>query len=286
MKNIKYLLLFSFLSLQLTATQNEIIPCYNLEKFKSKALKLTPNGLVIFDIGNVIIRRTDNFFNKGKMNPALKQEIFAEHNKFLAAKGIKKELTANEKVNLWSTLKNSAATKLFSPETINIINDLQNKNIKCIAHTKMDVGTGSLKEKLEDYRLNILSNLNINFNKSFEVERLELKDSTAPASKPIFKKGVLFADKSTKGNSLNLLLKKLNFHPKKIIMIDDQIHYLESVAKTAKDLNIDFIGIEYLAIQSYRQDEDKKLNLFQLNHYFETNQWLIDEEAKKILNHT
>jgi hypothetical protein len=283
MNNIKLFLLAGCLTNQLLSNTNKIITSQNLNQLKTEINSLTTNDLVIFDVGNVIIRRTDNFFNKGKMNPALKKEIFSEYNKFLSKQGIKKELSHNEMINLWSSIKNSAATQLFAPQTIEIIKNIQKKNIKCIAHTKMDVGTGTLKEKLENYRIKILLDLNINFENSFKEKRIELVDNTNKNSKPIYKNGVLFADKSSKGESLKLFLKKVNFKPKKIVMIDDQKRYLESVLKTSEDLNINFIGIHYIAIKDFIQKEDKKLNKFQLKHYFEKGKWLKDEKTKFIM---
>lgn len=278
-----YLLLIMLINNLYSKTENIIIPCQNLDQFKIAISKLNTQDLVIFDVGNVIIRRTDNFFCQGKSNKKIKEKIFKEYDKYCTKKGKTNILTADKKLNLWSKLKNNAATTLFSEETLELIHKIQQKGIRTIAHTKMDVGSGQIKERLENHRIKMLSYFNINFNNSFNIDKLELTDTSNINSKPIFKKGVLFADQSTKGDVLKSFLNKINFYPKNIVMIDDQIEYLKSVAQATKKLNINFVGINYRAIENYKQKKDKQLNKFQLNYFFKKGKWLSDENAKQIM---
>jgi len=63
-----------------------------------------------------------------------------------------------------------------------------------------------------------------------------------------------------KGAVLKVLLEATSFEPKKIIFIDDLLHYQLDVQKAAQELNIPFIGIRY----SYL---DKKAHDFKLDQH-------------------
>lgn len=285
---MKYIFLFSvYLFMHnLNAIQNKIIESFDLNIFQEEVLKLNTKSLILFDIGNVIIRRTDNLFSQGKSNKQLRKYIFNKYQKYCNRNNINSKLTNNEKINLWSTLKNSSPNILFSEQTRKQIKSIQNRKIPVIALTKVSAGIGKIKDKIENDRINLLLNLNINFDDTFKINQLNLIDSNNENSKPIFKKGILFADKGTKGDTLKAFLDKIKYRPNEIIMIDDQLDYLKSVSKILESLNINFIGIHYRAHEKFIQKPKNKLNKLQINHYFKHKQWLIDSKAEKLLlNH-
>ena len=59
-----------------------------------------------------------------------------------------------------------------------------------------------------------------------------------------FKNGIIFCCCGNKGKALKAVLEKLDYHPKKIIFIDDKKHYLTEVNEILNP-EITFIGIRY-----------------------------------------
>lgn len=279
----KIILLLIFISINpinnIKAIQNTIIKSHNLLPLEEVLKTSTQDTLIIFDIGNVILHRPDNFFNwvkSEKSNIILKQYIFNRYQIYAKQKNISPDLSNTEKTKLWVNIKNKATKKLTSPEILALINKIQEKNIPVIALTLIDTGTQETKEEIEADRINDLLKFNINFNKSFNINLLNLTNPNQPDSKPVFKKGILFADKTPKGETLKLFLEKLNFKPKKIVFIDDYIEYINSVANAAQELNIDFVGIHYLIKETFYVDQNIELNNKQLDYFFEHQIWLSD----------
>jgi FMN phosphatase YigB (HAD superfamily) len=261
-------------------TTPKIIKSYNLNPLEKIIKTDNQDTLIIFDIGNVILRRPDNFFNwvnADKSNIILKKYIFDRYKVYATQNKINPELSDTEKSIIWVNIKNKANKIITSPEILSLINKIQEKNIPVIALTLIDTGIQETKEDIEHDRINDLLKLGINFSKAFNINLLNLTNINNPDSKPVFKNGILFADKAPKGETLKLFLEKLNLNPKKIIFIDDSIEYINSVAKTSQELNINFIGIHYLIKETFYVNQNIELNNKQLDYFFKHQIWLNDE---------
>jgi hypothetical protein len=87
-----------------------------------------------------------------------------------------------------------------------------------------------------------LDNININF----FIPGVSPDDLVLPMKHPCFyKQGVLFGGNNDKGRVLTSFLKIMNYHPKKIIFIDDKMKHLVAVEKVAKTRCLPFVGIRY-----------------------------------------
>ena len=60
-----------------------------------------------------------------------------------------------------------------------------------------------------------------------------------------YKHSILFAGNNDKGEALLCFFRLMNYHPKKVIFIDDKLKYLMSVEKALESHNIEFVGIRY-----------------------------------------
>ena len=61
-----------------------------------------------------------------------------------------------------------------------------------------------------------------------------------------FYKGVLSVEPyNNKGKKLLEFFEKINYTPKAVIFVDDELHYVEDVRQTMKERNISFIGFRY-----------------------------------------
>lgn len=87
-----------------------------------------------------------------------------------------------------------------------------------------------------------LDKININF----FMPNISPDDLVLSMKHPCFyKQGILFGGNNDKGQALHCFFKTMNYHPKKIIFIDDKMKNLISVEKALKMCRIPFVGIRY-----------------------------------------
>ena len=71
--------------------------------------------------------------------------------------------------------------------------------------------------------------------------------------------------------------------PKKIIFVDDNLSYVQSVGMTMSALGVEVIGFYYTAVDSLSKTLDLKLCELQFRHLIERGEWLSDKEAADLL---
>lgn len=230
---------------------NEIIPYANLET------------LVILDIDDTLLIPTQTlgtdiwFLNRIKQNQAKYTSSSEAFEKSLAE---------------WEAIRHITPVKLVEAETDNIIKELQNKHI-----TVMGLTTQGLA--LTTRTIQQLNSLNIDLS------------ATAPSQEDhyfmnqhgvLYRKGILFTSGTPKGMALLKFLDIINFHPKKVVFINDKATHLKDVEQSLESQNIEFIGLRY----SY---SDKRVANFRpeiaeiqwLHSSFE--HIISDEEAETLL---
>ncbi|MFH0898882.1 MAG: DUF2608 domain-containing protein [bacterium] len=131
-----------------------------------------------------------------------------------------------------------------------IIENLQNHNIKVLALTNRSIPV--LQTTIKQ-----LKNKGIDFSRT-SVSKKDLKLSVTHAGK--FSQGIISAGANDKGAMLFAYFNAIGYKPKKIVFVDDKIKYVESVEKTAKNNNVDYVGIR-LSLQDHKK---KNINFDQL----------------------
>ena len=117
--------------------QNIIHQVYDFNILINEIKNLDKNSLVIFDVGNVIMYRTDKCFNNLIKSIETKDDVLNKYKKHLISKKINRKLREEKRSLLWSNLKAQAKKKLVDPCTPILIKKLQKKEIKTIALTRI-----------------------------------------------------------------------------------------------------------------------------------------------------
>lgn len=132
------------------------------------------------------------------------------------------------------------------------------KGVKTIAFTATFTGPILHFHRLEQLRYEQLKEKNICFEGNFKDEDFLLTECPSYRSQyPCFYKGVLCSNSengtTTKGTVLCAFLRKINWTPKCIVLIDDRQKNLQDVSKSLKKEfpTIKFIGIEFLGAHQY-----------------------------------
>ena len=135
----------------------------------------------------------------------------------------------------WEAIRHLSDMQIVEEGSDKIVSDLQNKNIRVMGLTTQGLALATRTH-------NQLKENNINLSKS------------APSQEDhyflnghgvLYRKGILFTAGSPKGPALEKLLKEMNYHPKKILFINDKKSHLLDVASSMEKLNIPFIGLRY-----------------------------------------
>jgi Protein of unknown function (DUF2608) len=248
----------------------------DLEGLKKEIQTLDAADLVIFDVDNTLLIHNDAILRpRGKLlNDRLLQTVL--NNERISKKYPEGYLLSQ----VFSKLNSS----LLDPEIVSIIKSLQHRNIKTIAFTAVGTGQLGIIPDMMDWRIKTLKSLDIYFQTAFpHIPSLLFADFKEKLSLPGFKEGILFSALYPKGDVLKVFIQLLNWKPRKILFMDDKMHFLKSVEQAAQELGIDFVGLYYTASYNAPGYLDEKLAEFQFHYLAEQGRWLNDAEARKML---
>jgi FMN phosphatase YigB (HAD superfamily) len=123
----------------------------------------------------------------------------------------------------------------IEPDTVSMVKSLQKRGITVIALTAR--GLYLYYRTLEQ-----LNKIDIDFTHTSP------REAVAPygvKNQSLYSHGIIFAGSLNKGDVLTHWLEQLQFHPQKIIFVDDKLKNIESVADAMKKANYPFVGIRY-----------------------------------------
>lgn len=186
---------------------------------------------------------------------------------------------------------------LLDPRSVEIIHDLQARNIPVMALTALRTGMFGLIPCMAEWRYNQLKDHSIDFSSLFPHHSgLEWDQPLTKWDRktglphgihlvhPVFYKGILSTDGPEKGPVLKEFLNRVEWTPQQVIFIDNEWNYLLSVEQTMKEIDIPFLGIHYRAIERHEAVFDEELVHKQFSHLLEHGLWLSDEKARMVEN--
>lgn len=152
-----------------------------------------------------------------------------------------------------STYRNEVLQKIATHRPIliesaspDIIQRLQATGAKVIMATAACHGENPIGFLIEDMCIDMLKEVNIDFSNAFaEHSGTELTALNKNGYSPLYKNGILFCDVSTKGETIQAFFKLVNWLPKRIIFVDDNIKFQNHVQEAALELRIPFCGLHY-----------------------------------------
>jgi hypothetical protein len=241
----------------------------SLNEMKQVFANLDEEALVIFDVDEVLITTEDHF-----MHP------YALSSFGYALQKIRKsysEKDFEEKMSLTVLLPRRVLIEEHSPL---LLRTLQNRGVKVMGLTSCPTGPLGKIAKIEDWRVDHLLSLGIDFSPAFSAfDRFTLPLGKSPA---IFQKGILFSYGYKKGDVLKAFLEKTAFRPSKVILFDDLVENLESEEKALSEMGITHQAYLYEGAAKFFKELDTDVIERQLEHVFTHETWLKDEECKSL----
>jgi len=226
------------------------------------------DSLFIFDVDNTILGVDSSILHKANYN-------FLE----VYFKKLESLLDEREYEILLSIIMLQRKPRLVDEELLVIISRLRKKGTKTIALTKFPTSSfGKIKNRAR-WRFDELISLGIDFSFSFpEIPKLVyFPDEKSDSQENIatYNSGILMTGELEKEVALDKFLKKANFTPKKVIMVDDSIGYLQSVSRYCDENKIDFMGFHYFPEYLKNVPEvDGKVVKLQFDYLVQNKSWL------------
>ncbi|WP_341792922.1 DUF2608 domain-containing protein [Rickettsia endosymbiont of Ceutorhynchus obstrictus] len=248
----------------------EIIPTNDFKVIEEYVNKADKDTLVIFDVDDVLMMPTDEF----AVNAPIRKELTQK---------LKERYSKDELTYLYSCVFEKRTVQPVNSNMKDLINRLEQRNIPAIALTGWWTGKFGKITEMENLRFDALKQLDISFiNTSPFKENMTFPELKNKGGIPMLKSGVILTALVDKGLVLKSALAKSNLHFKKIIFIDDDLKYLESVEKVCHELNIDFKGIHYGAAKIAplpildKEKEQLRYEILEKEHI-----WLLDKELEE-----
>lgn len=226
---------------------------------------LTPTTLLVVDIDDTLLLPVQ----------ALGTDVwFMDQLKKHSAEGLNYEKALDKALAEWEAVRHLTEVRIVEKGTEGIIKEIQASNITVMGLTTQGLALAArtvvqLKSLDIDLSLTAPSSENVYFVNGREGV--------------LYRHGILFTSGTNKGNALKTLLERIDFHPDKIVFINDKKTHLNDLEKGVNSMGIEFIGLRY-------SHEDVRVANF--NNAITDIQWahstfghiLSDEEAQELLN--
>ena len=224
MKFLNMFLLFYFGTMSVAMGQSAIHEIFRLESVLD-AVK--PNCIVLLDLDNTVFESStmlgsDQWFD-GVVEKLIRSGLDGESARVMAQ-------TSADVIS-----DHIVATSVEST-TANTITQLQQQLCIVIGHT-------ARRSHMIDATLRHLDEVGVNFKKSYPL--IWRNGEFGPNMQ--FADGVIFANAQDKGLVLEKFLGYRRYRPASVIMVDDRMHNLEKVGRSAQTLRLPYTGFHYRA---------------------------------------
>lgn len=210
--------------------------------------------LLLFDIEDVLIVPLPEY----DMSQPYRKSLISQY---------KKTLSEQQLDEMLSVILKNRKVRLVDSDTLKIFDSIKKRHIPTTVLTKCSTKSYGVIDNMADFRMNELRKLGLDFTKlspftkdailpDMVTDRPEKQTKT-----PIVKSGMIFTSRLNKAKVLENVFKQYNFHPTKIIFIDDKLKNLRALEELSQKLHIDFIGFEFTGAQNlpnYSIDEKKR----------------------------
>ena len=267
---------FSFLLIGLSIgspLSSKIIEAHDLDTLHEHFKSLDSQSLLLWDVDETLMIPSD----------AILKPCNVDFLDFLIGTYFSNKSKDEAKL-LFSQIYHRSAFCLVDLRSVELIASLKSRSIPMIAFTAMRTGSYGKITSMEEWRVNHLRALGIDFSSTFpQHDKLKWAEMFPYMGYPAFKEGVLCSDRMPKGIVLASFLEKINYQPNQIIFIDDNLDFLESVDEEMEEMKIPFIGIHYRAVELLEPFLDEELAHHQFHVLTTEGTWLPDHEARAAL---
>jgi hypothetical protein len=267
-KSIIFILLLSFAHFSF----GEITSTFSIESstIKDLSTKIDAETIILINIDDTLIMSESKMFLP--TNP---------HHSFIdiLTNASKARPFFNKAIQNWLLQRKLVLVEPSWPE---FVEELQKKGAQVWGMSQMHYKIYALIQNPEEWRYNELIDLKVLFSEKLAGQSI-VKLSIDSQKQPIFYKGIIFTGKANKAETILDLLKTGNLRPKKIIIIDNNKTDLKLMQRALRKFDIDFYGINYLAVSQMKIKINEELIKLQQDTLIHEGKWLEDDQALEML---
>lgn len=239
-----------FMTLCLFSGYATTIPVNEMKEVFEHLHTADAKTLVIFDVDMVLVQPSDPAFqmaNMKRFGPICKR--------------IMKELPPEKQMLFLSLTTIRSQPVLIDACSLELLQSMSQRNIPAMALTANLTGSFGPIHNMEEWRVNTLRSLGIDFRHLTPYQKPLVFDDlpTFRGNYSTYLDGMLFINGTTvsKGEALLSFLKKTRFLPDKVIFIDDREENLKSVEAAIQQMNrrVEYLGLHFLGAQNYPSEQ-------------------------------
>jgi len=251
--------------IQAESASSQILSTNDLRDIESLIDQSNENTLVLWDVDQTLITPEGSIF-KPKWDALLDQWL-----------GGKKMMTdkAGNKRYVFRELMMSVPHSVVDSGVYPLIEKIKKKQIPMLAFTAAVSGKVGKTDSFIDWRIDELKKFGFDFSHSFpNIDTLNLSKDPNLQFPPVYKSGVLVTSLHEKGPVLIDFLKAIQWMPRKIIFVDDQLNNVHSVIKSLEG-QVEVIGVHYTAVSEFPCELNEESAHFQVDHFLKTGEWVV-----------
>lgn len=259
--------------MQLQSVSAEIFATQSLDSDEIKNLLKTidSSSLVLINLEDTIIASRSKMFIY-KDNP---DRSFITHLLINA----KENPFFNPAIKAWFE---NRKVDLVESSWLGFIEELKKTGALVLGFCEIDSKIYDLVKNPEDVYYKDLNKHGINFIDKVNNQQLIKLDNLSDRWS-VFYKGIIFTGPFSKAQTLIDFMKITNIIPRKIIVFDNRIDQLNQIKYYLRTFDLDYYGVNYLAVAERTGTPDSKIIKFQQETLINEGKWLEDEEAESAL---
>lgn len=265
---IKWLIIAVTVAITVTVIRKHSVSSYSITdiyRFEEAqgALNVDAKTLVFFDIDDTILTSSDASARTKNWNWLFIIRLA------LNFPGLIKK-SSWERVH--STIWTQTPRILIEPSVKDFIADLQNKGAVVLGFTAMETGTYGIINHFPEWRYQEVCNLGIQFSDHFK-NKIFTNLPSFHGGYPELYKGILFANRDSKGAVLEAFLDSLDYVPSQIVYFDDGTNSLVNVGEICYKRGIPHQLYDYLGQDLLNGTFDTARALRQFEEVITTGHW-------------
>lgn len=190
-------------------------------------------------------------------------------------------------IKLFSSVWGKMHFSPVEPTSVFTIRQLQARGAKVVALTAINTGKFGAIENMQEWRLDNLREVGLDFGDSFTTKEISFEHLTPHNDNPpVYYHGILCSAGSTKGKVLAAFLDSVDFKPSKILFFDDVYKHCISVADEMKKSGIAVQCYHYRAAYKEKIKFNQAVVQHQFDHWVKHEEFLTEEEALSIIGNS
>jgi hypothetical protein len=199
-------------------------------------------------------------------------EWFQSRRKWHQQAGMNSEDALEKSLAEWEAVRHLTKMEIVEPGTEKIIHSLQEKRCLMIGLTTQGLALATrTKQQLMEQQIDLSLTAPSKADHYFQLAGHSI----------LYRHGVLFTSGTHKGEALFQLLNALNYHPKRIVFVNDKASHLTEMETSVQKQGIEFIGLRYGYSDARKKAFRPEIANYQFSHSSFTC-LLSDQEAMEL----